>query len=185
MNAPSHATPPHATPHMSLTLRAAVAADYEAISHWVSNSAQCAHWAGPHMPFPFSGAELPGLIAASRGIVAGESASNFSLVDGRAESPDAIGFGQLIQESPTEFRLARIIIAPERRGQGLGAVLCRLLIGRAGRIPGAQLVKLYVYRGNAPAHRLYTKLGFVEAPIPSRSDVLAMQRAIDLPVPGW
>ena len=75
-------------------------------------------------------------------------------------------------------RAAHLIVAPSRRGSGLGATLCRLLIARAESFPEAESVRLFVYRDNAAAIRLYSKLDFIEAPSHTRAEFMAMQKSI-------
>ena len=130
------------------------------------------------MPFPFSGSDLPRLIASAPAIVAGETSTSFVLVEDPPASPEAIGFGQLVRQDRTAFRLARLIIAPSRRGFGFGASLCRLLIEKAESVAQAKRVHLFVYRDNPTAIQVYSKLGFVETPSHSRSDVMAMHKSI-------
>ena len=56
-------------------------------------------------------------------------------------------------------RLARVAIAPELRGRGLGREMLSLALERA-RDGGARSVDLYVFDFNAPARTLYESLGF-------------------------
>jgi len=65
---------------MTHVLRSPGPADYDAIASWIQDAAQCVRWGGPHIPFPFSGAELPGLIASAPAIVPGEISASFSLI---------------------------------------------------------------------------------------------------------
>jgi ribosomal-protein-alanine N-acetyltransferase len=164
---------------MTLSLRPPRPSDYVALASWIPDATQCARWAGPYMPFPFTGPELPALIARAPRIVASESSTSFSLVEESSESAPTLGFGQLVRQDRTAFRLARLIIAPGKRGCGLGAALCQLLIAEAESVPEAQVVKLFVHPENAVAMRLYTKLGFVEAPPHPRAEMISMQRSIE------
>jgi [ribosomal protein S18]-alanine N-acetyltransferase len=169
---------------MAQLLRSPTPSDYDAIASWIPDAEQCARWGGPHLAFPFSGSELPRLIAAAPPIVPGETNTSFSLVDDSDESSEPLGFGQLVRQDRTTFRLARLIVAPSRRRCGLGAVLCKLLIARAESFDEAASVTLFVFRDNAAAVHLYTKLGFVEAPphpraqVDPRLAVMAMSKSI-------
>ena len=169
---------------MTHLLRSPKPSDYDAIASWIPDAEQCARWGGPHLAFPFSASELPGLIAGAPPIVPGETNESFSLIDDSDESSPPLAFGQLFRQDRTTFRLARLIVAPSRRSKGLGDALCRLLIEKAQAFAEAESVTLFVYRDNAPAVRLYTKLGFVEAPphpraqVDPRLTVMAMSRSI-------
>ncbi len=57
--------------------------------------------------------------------------------------------------------ITRLGVVPERRGNNLGSFLMQTLLDGAQR-RGAKLVQLEVIKGNIPAHRLFTKLGFRE-----------------------
>jgi ribosomal protein S18 acetylase RimI-like enzyme len=163
---------------MTCSLRSPCPSDYELIGSWVTDARQCLHWAGPSIPFPFSGLDLPRLITSAPAVVPGETSSSYVLAADPAASSEAVGFGQLVRQDRTSFRLARLIIAPIRRGSGFGASLCRLLIEKAESVAEAELVNLFVYRDNVAAIHVYSKLGFVEAPSHPRSHVMAMRKTI-------
>lgn len=57
--------------------------------------------------------------------------------------------------------ITRLGVLPYRRGHRLGQFLMESLLKQAAR-HSARLVQLEVIKGNAPAHRLFTKLGFRE-----------------------
>jgi len=127
------------------------------------------------MRFPFTAEELPALIAGALPVVEGESRESFVL----CRPPDeVVGYGELVREDGPSFRLARIVVSPERRRGGLGLELCRQLIERARAHPAAQCVRLFVYRDNDIAIRLYSRIGFVEAPVHPRAEIMAMERRI-------
>jgi ribosomal protein S18 acetylase RimI-like enzyme len=169
---------------MSHLLRSPRPSDYDAIASWIPDAEHCARWGGPHIPFPFPGSELPRLIAGASAIVPGETNTSFSLVDDSDQLSEPLGFGQLVRQDRATFRLARLIVAPSRRGCGLGAVLCQLLIARAESFDEAESVTLFVYRDNSPAVHLYSKLGFVEAAahpraeVAPRAEIMAMRKSI-------
>jgi ribosomal-protein-alanine N-acetyltransferase len=163
---------------MTCSLRSPCPSDYELIGSWVTDARQCLLWAGPSIPFPFSGPDLPRLIASAPAVVPGEMSTSYVLAVDPATSSEAVGFGQLVRQDRTPFRLARLIIAPSRRGSGLGVSLCRLLIEKAQSVAEAELVCLFVYRDNVAAIHVYSKLGFVEAPSQPGSQVMAMRKTI-------
>lgn len=152
----------------SYFLRPPIDSDYRAIASWIADANACAHWAGPKLRFPFAGAELAGLLA-------GGNATSHALVDADGRF---VAFGQLVPLAPGRMHLARIIVAPDRRGQGVGRILCERLMAEAARQPGIELLSLRVFRDNRAAIGLYLSLGFVETPPHARPDVFYMTRAV-------
>jgi ribosomal-protein-alanine N-acetyltransferase len=142
----------------SPALRPPQAADYAAIGTWVPDADSCVRWAGPKLKFPFDPQKLPQLLAEP-------GAHSFVLSRGQA---DALGFCQFWVREPGVAHLARIILAPSARGQGMAATLCRLLMAEAARTVDAKAFTLRVYRDNHPALATYEGLGFVT--VPDRSD---------------
>jgi ribosomal protein S18 acetylase RimI-like enzyme len=57
--------------------------------------------------------------------------------------------------------ITRVGVLPDRRGHNLGRFLLEKLLDN-GRDRACRLVQLEVIKGNAPAHRLFLKLGFRE-----------------------
>lgn len=159
----SRTTPPFSSP--PLGLRPPEAADYAALGTWVPDADSCIRWAGPKLRFPFDPRQLPQLLAEP-------GAHSFVLSRGPAE---ALGFGQFWSREAGVAHLARIILAPSARGQGLAATLCGLLMAEAGRTVGAQAFTLRVYRDNHPALATYEGLGFVVVPAQSDERVFFMR----------
>jgi ribosomal protein S18 acetylase RimI-like enzyme/SAM-dependent methyltransferase len=151
-------------------LRPPIDSDYRAIASWIADAKACAHWAGPKLRFPFAGAELAGLLA-------GGNATSHALIDADGRF---VAFGQLVTKAPDLVRLARIIVAPDQRGVGIGRILCEHLIAEATRHPEVDTLSLGVYRDNRAAIALYLSLGFVETPPHARPDVIYMTRALPL-----
>lgn len=150
---------------MRTVLRIPEPADYPAIATWIPDAQSGERWAGPRVPFPFSAAELPSLLAV-------DGAVSYCLA-GEATGP--LGFGQHWELTPGAVHLGRIVVSPAARGQGLGRRLCQLLITQAVRATGATAVTLRVYRDNAAALSLYSSLGFTPVEPASTEDVLFMR----------
>ena len=157
--APSPVSPPP-------SLRPPEAADYAALGGWVTDADTCLRWAGPRLNFPFTPARLPQLLA--------EPGAN-SFVMSRSLAP-ALGFGQFWVREPGVAHLARIILAPAARGQGLGTTLCELLMAEAARNTGAGAFTLRVYRDNDPALAIYERLGFAVVPELSDERIFSMRK---------
>lgn len=148
-----------------LALRPPEAADYAALGTWVPDADSCIRWAGPKLKFPFDPRQLSQLLAEP-------GAHSFALSRGPAE---ALGFGQFWVREPGVAHLARIILAPSARGQGLAATLCGLLMAEAARTVGAQAFTLRVYRDNHAALATYEGLGFVAVSAQSDEHILFMR----------
>jgi ribosomal-protein-alanine N-acetyltransferase len=158
---------PVAAPALApLGLRAPEAADYAALGKWVTDADTCLRWAGPRLKFPFKPSRLPQLLAEP-------GAHSFVLSHG---SGPALGFCQFWVRDPGTAHLARIILAPEARGQGLGAAMCELLMAEAARSAAAAAFTLRVYRDNDPALAIYERLGFVVVPALSDERIFAMRK---------
>ncbi|MGW1346587.1 GNAT family N-acetyltransferase [Kribbella sp. NPDC002412] len=73
-----------------------------------------------------------------------------------------VGYGEVwLDDDEDEVELARIIVDPERRGQGIGAELVRALLTPA-IAAGHPDIFLRVRPDNAPAIRTYLGVGFVD-----------------------
>jgi ribosomal protein S18 acetylase RimI-like enzyme len=84
----------------------------------------------------------------------------------RDDDGAAVAYGELwLDDEEGEVELARLLVAPERRGRGVGRVLTRALSARA-RVTHPELpaVILRVRPENEPAIRCYTGAGFVAVP---------------------
>ena len=76
-----------------------------------------------------------------------------------------VGFGQLIEKGEQRFHLARIIVAPDARGNGFGRQLCQCLIARVDHLK-SRVLTLNVYQNNISALNLYRSIGFEPGPAP-------------------
>jgi ribosomal-protein-alanine N-acetyltransferase len=151
---------------LPLALRLPEAADYAALGTWVKDADTCLRWAGPKLKFPFEPGRLPALLAEP-------GAFSFVMSRGPAE---ALGFGQFWVREAGVAHLARIILAPSARGQGLGSSLCHLLMEQAAMDTGASAFTLRVYRDNHPALTIYESLGFAVVPALSNDRIFSMRR---------
>jgi len=144
---------------MSTTLRPACPGDLETILAWVTSPDQMRLWAGPAVPFP-------GSPAATWEALSATPENAFALT---GPSGDMLGFGQILAR-PASAHLARIIVSPAQRGQGLGRRLCSELVRLTTIRHPSTPITLNVYEGNAPALALYQSLGFQALPADSTAD---------------
>lgn len=117
---------------------------------WINDSEFCRLWGGPEIRFLLCVQSLV------EDLKFPDNAT-FSLVD---DNGILKGLGQILEKENNRLHLARIIIAPEERGRGLGRILCLNLIREGTRTFGKRDFSLNVYRQNKSAVRLYEGLGF-------------------------
>ncbi|WP_157956842.1 GNAT family N-acetyltransferase [Salinicola aestuarinus] len=134
-----------------LEWRAALPPDLATVSGWVESATALERWAGPGVDWPLEADRLWQAIGAG---------TLLSYCLKREGAP--LAFGQLSPRAPHHYHLARLIVAPTERGQGLGRRLCEGLINE-GRQRGAMRFTLNVFTDNAPAVALYRQLGFRRA----------------------
>lgn len=71
---------------------------------------------------------------------------------------------EFTDESKKEMWLGFVILAPEKRGKGLGKELVRLAVRYAFTIAGAEKMTLAVFKNNPAAMHVYESLGFRQVP---------------------
>lgn len=75
-----------------------------------------------------------------------------------------VGTAALIKEPGNCYELAKMSVAPEFRGQGLGRLLIDTCIEKA-RLLGATKVELFSNHQLGPALKLYERVGFKYVPV--------------------
>lgn len=78
---------------------------------------------------------------------------------------EPVGACALLNDGDGVFELAKMAVAPKMQGMKIGKMLGEAAIDRAKRA-GAKLVYLVSNRRLTTALNLYTRLGFVEVPLP-------------------
>ena len=150
-----------------MVFRSAGPTDLSCLISWIADANDCLIWAGPAVTFPV-------FLQALMVQIEYTPENSFCLVDGER----MVAFGQLIKRTEYHFHLARLIVAPEIRGNGYGRKLCRYLIERAVQL-NCQLLTLNVYQDNLTALGLYRKIGFEVTPaadgMPLPSEVVHMK----------
>lgn len=138
-----------------MTLLPATAAHLPDIMSWFPGADSTRIWGGWQFRFPFT----PETFAADVQLTERPS---YVLID---QADVVLGFGQIyLRVGRCHF--GRLAVAPDRRGQGLGTALLRVLAEQGQRAFGAAEYSLFVSRQNAQAEKLYRRLGFVHAPYP-------------------
>lgn len=91
-----------------------------------------------------------------------------------------VAYGELwLDHEEGDLELARLVVAPERRGQGVGRAFVRALVDRARAThPELPLVLLRVQPDNTRAIRAYAAAGFVDVPADEQPTWNEGQRAV-------
>lgn len=122
---------------------------------WFPTRESCVRWGGPAFRFPFDESSF-------REDTKVAELASFALVDAAG---GLLGFGQYYAREG-RCHLGRLVIHPDRRGQGLGTRLISSLATLGSEELRARECSLFVSTGNENAERLYGRLGFVRAPYP-------------------
>jgi ribosomal protein S18 acetylase RimI-like enzyme len=92
--------------------------------------------------------------------VAGWAAQPDVVAYGLVDGSELVAYGELwVDDDEAEVELARLVVAPDRRGRGIGRRLAAALVEQARRHHPA--VYLRVHPDNAAALRSYAGAGFV------------------------
>lgn len=120
------------------------------VAGWATTAAEVAAWC--------SGTEAP--VPAE--VVAGWGREDGVLARALLDDGELVGYGELwIDDDEQEVELARLIVAPARRGRGLGRLLVAALVEEA-RLHHPS-VCLRVVESNSAARRCYAAAGFTRA----------------------
>lgn len=131
-----------------LALRRFEPRDDEALISWLPTPEELYLFTGPRLVWPLDSAQLDGLRA------------DAAFTPFTAELDGAVvGHIELVSTGEGEARVARVLIAPDRQGRGLGEQLVRAALAEA-RARGIRSLTLFVLPDNARAIALYEKLGF-------------------------
>ncbi len=144
--------------------------DIQLIS-WFADAAELRRFAGPSLHWPLNSEQLQ-TVRVTSGL------SAFSAVSS-ADSEKVCGHIELVTVGRgARARLARVALAPDCRGQGLGRPLVELGLEQA-RLRGVREVELFVFADNGPARRVYESLGFRQRGTdPHDTTSLAMAREL-------
>lgn len=159
-----------------LALRRCTPDDYTALLTWIDSAHALHLFTGAVLSWPLTLRQFDAL----KDI---DGRTDWTLVDAAAPG-EALGHIEITRVGAMA-RLSRVLVAPARRRRGCGRSLVALAIGEAQR-QGAEEVGLNVVRGNEPAIRTYSALGFTPLPSQPRSDVVAMVvRVPERPSARW
>lgn len=138
-----------------MTLTAATDDHVRALMAWFPDRRSCAIWGGPAFRYPFTEATF---LADTRF----RDLPSYVLVD---EEGQVLAFGQYYQRAG-RCHFGRLVVSPVHRGLGVGGRLIVDLAAIGTRRLGVDECSLFVVEDNAPAIRLYERLGFAPAVYP-------------------
>ena len=133
----------------------ATAADIPDLMTWFRDARSTQEWGGWTFRYPFDDKTF-------REDVQLDELDSFAA---RSDSGELIAFGQ-VREKFGRGHLARLAVAPEHRGRGLGTELVKSLCEKAIALFACSENSLFVSKANLAAIRCYAGLGFREAPYP-------------------
>lgn len=148
----------------------------DALMRWFPDAAAVAVWS-PSTSFPFT--DRVRFILESKL----DEIPSWMLVD---DAGTPLAFGQYYARHGC-CHLGRLVVAPERRGEGLGSELIRQLMARGTAELGARRCSLFVLDYNTAARKLYARLGFTETAYPEKMplpDCLYLTLDYTVPVPA-
>ena len=134
--------------------------DYEELLSWSTSSKSLTYWAGPSVDF------MQPVQNIIKQINKSTYHSYLLCIDNNAPAKSILGFGQY-QYVGDKLHLARLVVNPKYRRQGLSNVLIRLLYNNASKRRTINTLTLFVYKSNKPAISAYIKLGFKNTTIPN------------------
>ena len=125
------------------------ATDIDELMRWFPDEQATRTWGGPDFRYPFNRHSFAEDIHWGR-------MATFSLRD---RNGSFVAFGQ-VYERVGCINLARLAVIPTMRGQGIGTRLVEMLMIVSAGMFDCDRYSLFVYRGNTPAYKCYTALGF-------------------------
>lgn len=134
-----------------MKLSVAIESDINHLMSWFPDKRSVDIWGGPNFRYPFTPMTF-------QEDAHWREMDTYSLAD---PSGQMLAFGQFY-ERHGRINLARLVVAPDRRGEGLGKHLVALLMDRGRETFPLEEFSLYVYHDNHAAVSCYTSLGFEE-----------------------
>jgi ribosomal protein S18 acetylase RimI-like enzyme len=139
----------------SWTLAASIESDIDQLMQWFADEKTVRHWGGPEFRYPYNRHSF------TEDMQWGRMAA-FSLRDAAG---GLAAFGQLYERFDC-INLARLIVQPTLRGQGVGRRLIAMLMQVGVTMFPCPKFSLFVYRDNTTASRCYRAMGFAIADYP-------------------
>lgn len=143
-----------------MKLNLASDSDISRLMTWFPTKRSVDIWGGPKFRYPFTPETF-------REDVHCRDMDTYCLVD---FSGEMLAFGQFY-ERHERINLARLVVAPDRRGRGIGKQLVSLLMERGRKNMTLKEYSLYVYTDNHAAKACYAALGFEQSEYPENDEM--------------
>lgn len=143
-----------------MKLKIATEADISHLMSWFPTARSVDIWGGPNFRYPYT----PKTFDED---VRWRQIDTYCLFD---PAEDMLAFGQ-IYERHERINLARLVVSPDRRGQGIGKQFIASLMEKGQESFSLPAYSLYVYGDNYPAKACYTSLGFREHQFPADDEM--------------
>ncbi|MDH3747031.1 MAG: GNAT family N-acetyltransferase [Gammaproteobacteria bacterium] len=131
------------------TLQRSDEVDIDVLMGWFDTEAEVITWGGPKFRFPYTRESF-------RKDCHWPEMASFSLRD---PSEQLCAFGQMYDRNG-RINLARLVVRPDRRGNGIGRQLVTMLMSVGPTLLPLGEFSLFVFRDNLPALKCYRSLGF-------------------------
>jgi RimJ/RimL family protein N-acetyltransferase len=138
-----------------LVLRPFDATDFDALASWFADQAELLTWGGSDVRYPLDIAQMAGMLAQTASDPPARLAWTAEVAGAKA------GHIQLVLEwGNRTARIARVVVAPPYREQGLGGRMLASVLATAFDELSLRRVELNVFGGNTAAQALYARAGF-------------------------
>ena len=124
--------------------------DYDTLIHWIDSERLNYQWGGPNFDFPLDHNQLEHHCVKSEVLP-------FIFTSNGEEA----GYVELFKVSDSQYRICRVFVSNDFRGQGLAKIMLKQLIEKAREEYNAQVLTLAVFERNVVAKGCYESLGFV------------------------
>ncbi len=138
-----------------MKLIVATEADISHLMSWFPTARSVGIWGGPNFRYPFTAETF-------FEDVRWQQIDSYRLVDPAGDMP---AFGQIFKRHG-RVNLARLVVSPDRRRQGIGRQLVTLLMAKGQESFLLQEYSLYVCKDNYPAQACYAGMEFEEQQMP-------------------
>jgi len=142
-----------------MVLRSFDRSDFTRLLSWVQTPDQLYQWAGPLFSFPLSADQLDRYLL----LATGDPPTHRIFTALAANGGEPVGHIELsrIDRLHRSASLSRVMVAPDRRGQGLGQQMVRLALAIAFDELRLHRIELYVFDFNHAAIACYEHAGLV------------------------
>ena len=130
----------------------------QALMSWFTNEKELADWSGPNFRFPYDFSSFSEDLKLN-------TFCSFALLS--SDKNDVLAFGQYYQRIG-RCHLARLIVNPTFRGQGIAAQLIQKIIKTGSKELNVIECSLFVFNHNKQAIKAYVKQGFSVVDYPEK-----------------